>query len=81
METKEPKKDEVHYWRDQIMPKFLSVSTLLVVVEDSAIREIFQNMFNIDSSDKFDFSIPRATPIVIEFNKSLNPVKSYYILN
>jgi bisphosphoglycerate-dependent phosphoglycerate mutase len=41
METKEPKKDEVHYWRDQIMPKFLSVSTLLVVVEDSAIREIF----------------------------------------
>ena len=75
------------YWFNWIIPQIQKGNRPLIVAHDSTIRVILQKIYNIDESDLFEFNIPRATPLVIEFDKDDNrkkkiePVNSYYLIN
>lgn len=54
---------------------------MLVVAHGNSLRGLVKHLDNIDDKAIIGLNIPTGIPLVYELDESLNPLKSYYLLD
>jgi 2,3-bisphosphoglycerate-dependent phosphoglycerate mutase len=67
------------YWHSSLVPEIKSGKRLIVAAHGNSIRALVKYLDNISESDITELNIPTGLPLVYEFDKDLNPIKSYYL--
>jgi 2,3-bisphosphoglycerate-dependent phosphoglycerate mutase len=69
------------YWHDAIAPNILAGKRVLVVAHGNSLRGLVKHLDKIDDKAIIGLNIPTGIPLVYELDESLNPLKSYYLLD
>jgi len=51
------------------------------VAHGNSLRALIKHLDNLDNNKLLNLDIPTGTPIVYEFNKYFQPIKSFYLKN
>lgn len=69
------------YWFDTICPHILEGKQVLVVAHGNSLRAIVKYLDNMSDDEIVGHNIPTGIPFVYEFDKDLNVLKHYYLLD
>lgn len=69
------------YWEDQICPMIKEGKKVIVVAHGNSLRAIVKHLSKMSNEDVVKYNIPTGIPFVYEFDKDLNPIKDYYLLD
>ena len=69
----------ISYFHQVIFPDIKSGKNVLVTAHDDTLKAIIKHLNNISDKDIIDLEIPKAIPLVYEFDNDLKPIKSYYL--
>lgn len=69
----------VPYWNDVIIPEIKKGKTVLIAAHGNSLRAMCKHLDNISEKDIMDLNIPTGIPLVYELDKSLKPIKHYYL--
>lgn len=69
------------YWFDTICPHILEGKNVLVVAHGNSLRAIVKYLDNMSDEEIVEYNIPTAVPLVYEFDKDLNVLNRYYLID
>ena len=69
----------ISYFHQVIFPDIKSGKNVLVTAHGDTLKAIIKHFDNISDQDIIDLEIPKAIPLVYEFDNDLKPIKSYYL--
>ena len=67
------------YWRDAIAPRIQSGARVLIAAHGNSLRALVKYLDNISDDAIVELNIPTGIPLVYELDRSLKPLKSYYL--
>ena len=71
----------VPYWQDTICPQVLAGERVFIVSHANSLRGIVKHIFGMNEQEIFEYSIPTACPLVVEFDHDMKPLKNYYLVD
>jgi 2,3-bisphosphoglycerate-dependent phosphoglycerate mutase len=69
------------FWNDTICPTILDNKNVIVVAHGNSLRAVVKHLTGMSEKEILSYNIPTAVPLVFEFDKELNPINNYYLLN
>jgi 2,3-bisphosphoglycerate-dependent phosphoglycerate mutase len=69
------------YWFDHICPYVKDGKKVIVVAHGNSLRAIVKYLSKMSEKEIIKYNIPTGVPFVYEFDKDLNPIKNYYLLD
>lgn len=66
-------------WRDAIGPAIASGQKVLIVAHGNSLRALVKYLDQVSDNDIVELNIPTGIPLVYELDKTLKPLKSYYL--
>lgn len=69
------------YWDSAILPAVRDGKSCIVVAHGNSLRAIVKQLSDMSSDEILKYNIPTAVPFVYEFDKDLNPLLNYYLLD
>ncbi|QCI17700.1 2,3-diphosphoglycerate-dependent phosphoglycerate mutase [Buchnera aphidicola (Acyrthosiphon lactucae)] len=69
----------IPYWHKILYPQLKSNKRILIVAHGNSLRALIQYLNKIDNKKILELNIPTATPIILDFDKEINPLKWYYL--
>ncbi len=67
------------YWREVIAPMIKSGKRVIISAHGNSLRALVKYLDEISDEDIAKLNIPTGIPLVYELDKSLKPLKSYYL--
>jgi 2,3-bisphosphoglycerate-dependent phosphoglycerate mutase len=67
------------YWHSAIAPRILSGERVIVAAHGNSIRALVKYLDDVSDADIVELNIPTGIPLVYELDKTLKPIKSYYL--
>lgn len=67
------------YWHNEIVPVVKSGKRVLIVAHGNSLRALVKYLDNVSDDEIVGLNIPTGVPLVYELDKSLKPIKSYYL--
>lgn len=69
------------FWFDEICPQITSGKKVIVVAHGNSLRAIVKHLDNMSNEDIVSYNIPTGIPFVYEFDKDLNVLNHYYLID
>lgn len=69
----------IPYWKNCIAPKVKNNNVVIVVAHGNSIRSLIKFLDNLNESEIFNIEVSTGVPLIYEFDKEINPIKSYYL--
>ena len=69
------------YWEETISPNVKNGKKVMIVAHGNSLRALVKHLDKISDDKILGLNIPTGTPLVYELDKSLNPLKNYYLGN
>ena len=66
-------------WNDVISNDLKNNLKVLIVAHGNSLRALYKIIFNVSDNEIVNFNIPTGIPMVIEFNKNMNALNSFYL--
>ena len=67
------------YWRRVIAPSIQAGKRVIIVAHGNSLRALVKYLDNISDEDIVALNIPTGIPLVYELDKTLIPIKHYYL--
>jgi 2,3-bisphosphoglycerate-dependent phosphoglycerate mutase len=67
------------YWHESIAPRIKTGERVLIAAHGNSLRALVKFLDNISDQDIVELNIPTGIPLVYELDRSLKPLKSYYL--
>lgn len=68
-------------WKKDILNDIKDDKKILIVAHGNSLRALYKIIFNMSDKDIINFNIPTGIPMVIEFDRGINPSNSFYLGN
>ena len=69
------------FWFDQICPVVKEGKNVIVAAHGNSLRAIVKYLSKMSNEEIIKYNIPTATPFVYEFDRDMNPLKNYYLID
>jgi len=69
----------IPFWVDSIAPRVIAEKNIIIGAHGNSIRALIKYLDNISDTDIATVNIPTGVPLVYEFGKNLEIIKSYYL--
>lgn len=69
----------IPYWKSEISPNLKKGKRILISAHGNSLRALVKYLDNINDRDITELNIPTGIPLVYELDRSLKPVKHYYL--
>lgn len=69
----------VPYWEQEIAPKILAGTRVIIVAHGNSLRALVKHLDNISDQDIINLNIPTGIPLLYELDDRLKPVSSRYL--
>ena len=69
----------VPFWESTLRPAVASGKRVLVVAHGNALRSLIKHFDGASDADIAKVEIPTATPIIVEFDAGMRPLRRYFI--
>jgi 2,3-bisphosphoglycerate-dependent phosphoglycerate mutase len=76
---KDTYKRTLPFWKNTIVPAVKSGKKVLIVASGNSLRSIIKYLDKISDKDIPEFTLPYSVPLVYVFDKSMKPIKHYYL--
>ena len=67
------------YWHESIAPRIQGGERVLIAAHGNSLRALVKYLDNISDQDIVELNIPSGIPLVYELDRSLKPLKNYYL--
>jgi 2,3-bisphosphoglycerate-dependent phosphoglycerate mutase len=67
------------FWKDTIVPELKAGKKIIIVAHGNSLRALVKYLDNVSEEDIVSLNIPTGVPLVYELDKSLKPIKHYYL--
>jgi 2,3-bisphosphoglycerate-dependent phosphoglycerate mutase len=67
------------HWHDAIAPTIHSGQRVIIVAHGNSLRALVKYLDDLSESDVLELNIPTGLPLIYELDKSLKPVRKYYL--
>ena len=67
------------YWHEAIAPALTTGRRVLIVAHGNSLRALVKYLDQVSDNDIVELNIPTGIPLVYELDKTLQPLKSYYL--
>jgi 2,3-bisphosphoglycerate-dependent phosphoglycerate mutase len=69
------------FWFEYIVPSILLGHNPLVVAHGNSLRGIIKEIKGMSEDEILEYNIPTGVPLVIEFDKDMNIIDDYFMLD
>ncbi len=69
----------ISYYNEKILPEIKLGKKVLIAAHGNSLRALVKHLDNISDEEIPSINIPTGVPLVYELNKSLKPVRHYYL--
>lgn len=69
------------YWHETIAPAIKSGKRVIIAAHGNSLRALVKYLDNVSEKEIVGLNIPTGIPLVYELDKSLKPIKNYYLGN
>ncbi len=67
------------YWHETIAPSIKSGKRVIIAAHGNSLRALVKYLDNISEAEIVELNIPTGIPLVYELDKSLKPIKHYFL--
>ena len=67
------------YWHETIAPTIKSGQRVVIAAHGNSLRALVKDLDNIPESEIVELNIPTGIPLVYELDRTLNPIRNYYL--
>ena len=67
------------YWHESIKPDIESGKRVFIVAHGNSLRALMKYLDSVSDEDIVGLNIPTGVPLVYELDKSLKPIRNYYL--
>jgi len=67
------------YWKDVISSEIKAGKKILIAAHGNSLRALVKHLDQVSNEDILNLNIPTGIPLVYELDKSLKPIRSYYL--